>query len=137
MVVALGGGLGVGDLGGVGVEFGVPVGVGVVELCEGFGDDFVQDGVGVGVEVVEGLEDGGVGGVGGESDAVAAGGAVAVVGKAGVVAVAGVAALDGGVDILASAVARPRVSCWPASLLLGRAEGRRETRRKTSPRPGC
>ncbi|MEU5552858.1 hypothetical protein ABZ738_24080 [Micromonospora sp. NPDC047793] len=104
VVVALDGRLGVGDLGGDGVEFGVSVGVGVVELLAGFGDDLVQDGVGVGVEVVQGLQDGGVGGVGGEPDSVAAGGAVAVAGKAGVVAVAGVAAPHGGADVLASAV---------------------------------
>jgi hypothetical protein len=73
-VVAVDGGLGVVDLGGDGVEFGVSVGVGVVERLSGFVDDLGEDGFGVGVEVVEGLQDGDVGGVGGEPRAVAAGG---------------------------------------------------------------
>lgn len=72
--------MGVGDLGGDGVEFGATVGVGVAERFLGFCDHFGEDGVGVDVEVVQGLQDGGVGGVGVEADAGAAGGAVSVKG---------------------------------------------------------
>jgi len=53
-VVAVDGGLGLFDLVGGSGQFGSAVGVGVVELFLGGGDDAGEDGVGAGVEVGEG-----------------------------------------------------------------------------------
>ncbi|MEV6632223.1 hypothetical protein AB0M54_15875 [Actinoplanes sp. NPDC051470] len=102
-VVAVDRCLGVVDLGGDGVEFSLPVGVGVAEFLAGGGDDLLED-AGLLVEVIERLQHGDVGGVRGEAGAGAAGGAVAAAGVAGVVPVAGVAASYGGADVLVAAV---------------------------------
>jgi hypothetical protein len=59
VVIPVDGGLVVDDFRGDGVEFAVPTGVAVVELAAGLGEDLVDEGVGDGVEVVEGLEYGG------------------------------------------------------------------------------
>lgn len=92
------------DLRGEGVDLGVPIGVGVVELLLGGGERFGEDGLGEGEEVEEGLEDGLVGGVGGDAGAVAAGAAVAAAAVAGVVAVGAGPAGGGGADVFTAAV---------------------------------
>ncbi|WP_285471693.1 hypothetical protein [Actinoplanes sp. NBRC 101535] len=81
-----------GDGGFDGVEFGVPVGVGVAVVGSRLVDRGGDEGVGVAVEVVPGLEDGFVHGGGVEAGTGAAVGAVSAAGVAGVVVVAAGAA---------------------------------------------
>jgi hypothetical protein len=70
----------------------------------GAGDGVGDEGRGLGVEVGEGAEDGGVGVVGGQAGGVAAVGAVAGAGEAGVVAVGAAAAGGGGAELATNAV---------------------------------
>jgi hypothetical protein len=73
-------------------------------LAAGAGDGVGDEGRGLGVEVGEGAEDGGVGVVGGQAGGVAAVGAVAGAGEAGVVAVGAAAAGGGGAELATNAV---------------------------------
>lgn len=82
---------------------GTPVCVAVAVVLLGAGDGVGDQVGGVGVEVAEGLQDGGVGVVGGQAGCLAAVGAVADAGKAGVVAVGAVAAGGGGADVVVAA----------------------------------
>ena len=119
-VVAVDGGfLGL-DLGEDRGVLGAPVGVSVAVACAGAGDRVGDQVTGLGVEVAEGLQDGGVGLVGGQPGGLAAVGAVAHPGEAGVVAVGAVAAGGGGADVL---VAARRAGDQPGEVVAGVAEG--------------
>lgn len=64
MVVSLDGGLGLGYRGGDGGQLGLPVAVGLAELVLGGGDGLGQEGLRGGVEGDQGVQEGGVEGVG-------------------------------------------------------------------------
>ncbi|HXW88602.1 MAG TPA: hypothetical protein VEJ42_10095 [Streptosporangiaceae bacterium] len=104
------------DRGVLGALAGVPVAVTL--LC--LGDGVVDEAGGVGVEVAQCLEDGGVGFVGGQPRGRAAVGAVAGAGEAGVVAVGAGPAGGGGANVAVPAV---RAGDQPGEVVVGGACG--------------